>query len=81
MKHMLEPTVQKTAATAATFGGASLATGSGALGWLGENASAINAIGVIIGIVIGVIGLGVKWYYLNKEYQLEKEEHDKKLGK
>lgn len=45
--------------------GAGVATGSGA--WLAANYQAIAALGVLVGIAVGVVGLLVNWYYLHKK--------------
>lgn len=45
--------------------GAGLATGSGA--WLTAHYQAIAALGVISGVIVGVVGLLVNWYYLHKK--------------
>lgn len=48
---------------------------------LGASATAVggwflsNEFAVLAGLVIGVIGLGVQWYYRHKEYRLREREH------
>lgn len=48
---------------------------------LGASATAVggwflsNEFAVLAGLVIGVIGLGVQWYYRHKEYKLREREH------
>ena len=42
-------------------------TGAGLWAWLGENATAIGAVGVLVGVVIGIVTCGVNWYYKHQE--------------
>ena len=49
---------------------ASAATSGGGLWlWLGDNAQAIGAVGVLIGIILGVATFIVNWYYRHKTYK------------
>lgn len=63
-------------ATMATVGSKATYTGAGAsiLGWMMS-----SEFGVLIGILLGVGGFLVNWYYKHKHYLLEKEMHDKKM--
>ncbi len=54
------------AASKATYGGSAAAVG----GWFLSNEFAVLA-----GLVIGLVGLGVQWYYRHKEYKLREREH------
>ena len=47
-------------------GGATVSAGGGIWLWLAENQQAIATLGVIVGIVIGVAGFGVNWWYQHK---------------
>lgn len=50
------------------YAGAGIATGSGGVApVLAENYQAIAALGVIVGIVVGIAGLLINWYYLHKK--------------
>lgn len=59
-------------ASKATYGGASTSVVSWFLS---------SEFGMIMGILIGLTGLGVNWYYKHKEDRRREEEHRKKLGK
>jgi len=54
------------AASKATYGGSAAAVG----GWFLSNEFAVLA-----GLVIGVVGLVVQWWYRHKEYKLREKEH------
>ena len=56
-----------------TISGVGITGGSGVLGKLAENVDAIASIGVLAGIVIGVIGLCIQWYYLAQRDKRERE--------
>lgn len=47
-------------------GGATVAAGGGVWIWLAENQQAIAALGVLIGIVLGVAGFIVNWVYQHR---------------
>jgi hypothetical protein len=36
--------------------------------------------GVLMGILIGVVGLGVNWYYKHKEDKRQQQEHERRMG-
>lgn len=54
-------------AQAAEKSGAAVAAGGGIWLWLAENQQAIAALGVLVGVAVGVLGLLVNWYYLHKK--------------
>lgn len=56
-------------AQAAERGGATVAAGGGIWLWLAENQQAIAALGVLIGIALGVAGFIVNWIYLHKKHK------------
>lgn len=53
-------------AQAAQKSGATVAAGGGVWIWLAENQQAIAALGVLIGIALGVAGFIVNWVYQHK---------------
>jgi hypothetical protein len=55
------------AAQVAHKGGVAAATGGGLWLWLAENQQAIAALGVVVGIVLGVAGFAVNWWYLHRK--------------
>lgn len=55
----------------ATFGGA----GATLAGWLFS-----SQFSVIVGIVIGITGLAVNWYYKAKQDRREQAAHDKRMS-
>lgn len=44
------------------------------LSWLASSEA-----GVVLGILIGIVGLGVQFYYRRKQDKREQEEHDAKM--
>lgn len=61
--------VEKTG-VALLAGGASVSVSGGLwLKWLAENHQAIGSIGVIVGIVLGIAGFCVNWWYQRKRSQ------------
>jgi hypothetical protein len=51
----------------ATYVGSCLSTSSGLWMWMGENHNQIAAIGVIVGIIVGVVGLFLQIYKTYKD--------------
>lgn len=53
---------------------------------LGASATAVggwflsNEFAVLAGLVIGLVGLGVQWYYRRKEYKLREREHHARMS-
>ena len=62
---MTPPAVQQIAVSAERIG-ATVAAGGGMWIWLAENQQAIAALGILIGIVLGVAGFAVNWWYLHR---------------
>ena len=58
-------------ASKATYGGSVTAVG----GYFTSNEFA-----VAVGILIGVIGLAVQWYYRHREYKLRLKEHEHRMA-
>lgn len=54
-------------AQVAEKGGATVATTSGFWIFLAENHQAIAALGVLVGIAVGIFGLAVNWWYLHQK--------------
>jgi hypothetical protein len=64
--------LQQIAAPAATKVGHALTYGGGSLAaWFAMNAQIIAALG---GLVVGVIGVAITWYYKHKHYTLAVEQ-------
>ena len=57
-------------ASKATYGGA----GASVISWLMS-----SEFGVLMGILIGVIGLCINWYYKHKEDRRQQKEHEQKM--
>lgn len=55
----------------ATYGGASASVVSWFLS---------SEFGMLMGILIGVVGLGINWYYKHKEDKRRQAEHDRRMG-
>lgn len=74
---MSEPTQQTLDATMAAFGSKATYTGASAsvVGWLMSSEA-----GIFIGIVIGVAGFIVNWYYKHKEDKRREAEHKARMG-
>lgn len=71
MKTMTEhETAIATAASKATFAGA----GTSIFGWLTS-----SEFGVVAGIVIGVVGLCVNWYFRRKTDKREQREYEARM--
>lgn len=53
---------------------------------LGASATAVggwflsNEFAVLAGLVIGLVGLGVQWYYRHKEYKLREREYHARMS-
>lgn len=60
-----------TTASKVTYGGA----GASVISWFMS-----SEFGMLMGILIGVIGLGVNWYYKHKEDCRRQEEHNRRMG-
>lgn len=58
-------------ATKATYGGA----GATVAGWLLSNEAA-----VLIGLLVGVAGFLVNWYYRHQQHKREQREHDARMS-
>jgi hypothetical protein len=54
------------------------AQGGGAMTLLGWAVSSEGT--AVIGILIGLTGLAIQWYYRRKQDRREQEEHDKRMG-
>ena len=74
---MSDTTTHTVDATMAAIGSKATYTGAGAsvLGWLMSSQA-----GILIGIIIGVGGFLVNWYYRHKEDKRRQEEHDRRMG-
>ena len=74
---MPDTTTHTVDATMAAIGSKATYTGAGAsiLGWLMSSQA-----GILFGILIGVGGFLVNWYYRHKEDKRRQEEHDRRMG-
>lgn len=74
---MSDATTHTVDATMAAIGSKATYTGAGAsiLGWLMSSQA-----GILFGILIGVGGFLVNWYYRHKEDKRRQEEHDRRMG-
>ena len=74
---MSDATTHTVDATMAAIGSKATYTGAGAsiLGWLMSSQA-----GILFGILIGVGGFVVNWYYRHKEDKRRQEEHDRRMG-
>ena len=74
---MSDATTHTVDATMAAIGSKATYTGAGAsvLGWLMSSQA-----GILVGIIIGVGGFLVNWYYRHKEDKRRQEEHDRRMG-
>ena len=74
---MSESTTHTVDATMAAIGSKATYTGAGAsvLGWLMSSQA-----GILIGILIGVGGFLVNWYYRHKEDKRRDAEHKARMG-
>ena len=74
---MSDTTTHTVDATMAAIGSKATYTGAGAsvLGWLMSSQA-----GILVGIIIGVGGFLVNWYYRHKEDKRRQEEHDRRMG-
>ena len=68
-EHALDATLAA-AGSKATYGGA----GASVVGWLMS-----SEFGVVAGIIIGIAGFCVNWYYRHKQDRREQEEHERKM--
>lgn len=59
------------AASKATYGGASASV----ISWFLS-----SQFGMLMGILIGLVGLGVNWYYKHKEDKRRQAEHNQRMG-
>ena len=60
-----------------TYGGASVAAGSGAYGWLAENHYLISSTGILVGIGVALYGA----YLQTKKNSRERIEHEARMRK
>lgn len=74
---MPDTTTHTVDATMSAIGSKATYTGAGAsvLGWLMSSQA-----GILVGIIIGVGGFLVNWYYRHKEDKRRQEEHDRRMG-
>lgn len=74
---MSDATTHTVDTTMAAIGSKATYTGAGAsiLGWLMSSQA-----GILFGILIGVGGFLVNWYYRHKEDKRRQEEHDRRMG-
>lgn len=64
-----------------TLAGASVSTGSGLWGWLGNNHGELAAVGVLIGIAVGIFGLVVQVTFHRRRERREIEAHEARMEK
>ena len=64
-------------AAIAAAGSKATYTGAGAsiLGWMMSSQA-----GILFGIMLGVGGFAINWYYRHKENKRQQAEHDKRMG-
>lgn len=64
-------------ATMAAAGSKATYTGAGAsvMGWVLS-----SEFGVFIGLMLGLGGFGINWYYKHKEDKRQQAEHDRRMG-
>lgn len=74
MSDTTTPTIE---ATLAAVGSKATYTGAGAsvLGWLMSSQA-----GILFGIILGVGGFMVNWYYRAKEDKRQQAEHERRMG-
>ena len=74
---MSDPTTHTVDATMAAIGSKATYTGAGAsvVGWLMSSQA-----GILVGIIIGVGGFLVNWYYRHKEDKRREAEHKARMG-
>ena len=60
-----------------TYGGASVAAGSGAYGWLAENHYLLSSTGILVGILVALYGA----YLQTKKSAREQREHEARMRK
>lgn len=60
-----------------TQGGAWTAAGSGLWAWMGNNYQQIGAVGVLVGIAVGIIGLVMQFFSNRRRDRMQKEFQDK----
>ena len=68
-----QDTIEAAAAGAAASAASKVSLGASATavgGWFLSNEFAVLA-----GLIIGLVGLGVQWFYRHKEYKLREREH------
>ena len=73
-----QDTIEAAAAGAAASGPSRVTRGAPATavgGWFLS-----NELAVLAGLVIGLVGLGVQWYYRHKEYKLREREHHARMS-
>lgn len=63
-----------------TLAGASVSTGSGLWGWLGQNDEVLASIGVLVGIVVGLVGLSVQVISTRRRERREIEAHEARMA-
>lgn len=64
-----------------TLAGASVSTGSGLWGWLGDNDGELAAVGVLIGIAVGITGLVIQVIFHRRRELREIESHKVRMAK
>lgn len=64
-----------------TLAGASLSTGSGLWGWLGDNHGELAAVGVLVGIAVGITGLVIQVIFHRRRERREIESHNARMAK
>lgn len=64
-------------ATMAAIGSKATYTGAGAsvMGWMLS-----SEFGVLIGLMLGIGGFALNWYYRHKEDKRQQAEHDRRMG-
>lgn len=74
---MADTTTPTIDATMAAIGSKATYTGAGAsiVGWLTSSQA-----GIMFGILLGVGGFLVNWYYRHKEDKRQQAEHDRRMG-
>ena len=70
-QHIAYETTMAAVGSKATYGGASATVASWFLS---------SEFGMLMGILIGVAGLAINFYYKHKDDKRKQEEHDRKMG-
>ena len=79
--HRMLDKLSEAAGPKITFAGASVSTGSGLWGWLGDNHGELAAVGVLIGIAVGIFGLVIQVIFHRRRERREIESHNAKMAK